>query len=152
MLRRHRIAVIVIASTMAAALGASLTPGFGAAHRSTTKLPHGSLMTGQDFLDAGLPIPGMHPTLPICPPSITDRPDQSAPKNAAEAAAIVPAPATCQADMRRAVFTPSLPRHRVAQKRGTTASVARPLHSPGHHWAGPNHPPENMHGVKASIT
>jgi hypothetical protein len=109
-------------------------------------------MTGQDFLDAGLPIPGMHPTLPICPPSITDVPDQSAPRTRAEAAAIIPARPTCQADMRRAVFTPSLPR-RVVSKRTvrTIAGTARPLHT-GRHFAGPNHPQDDLHGVKASIT
>jgi hypothetical protein len=57
----------------------------------------GGLMTGQDYLDAGLPIPGMHPTLPVCPPPSTD-------------GSSVGMPVECQADARHAIFTPAIPR------------------------------------------
>ena len=57
----------------------------------------GGLMTGQDFLDAGLPIPGAHPTLPVCPPPSTD-------------GSSIGMPVECQADRRHAIFTPAIPR------------------------------------------
>lgn len=79
-----------------AALALVLAP---AANRSETLRGTGpvGLMTGQDFLDAGLPIPGTHPTLPVCPPPSTD-------------GSSVGMPVECQADRRHAIFTPALPR------------------------------------------
>jgi hypothetical protein len=85
-----------------ASLVASVAAAGSAGPRSGDEPP---FLTAADFIAAGLPVPGTHPTLPICPRGLRDSGFRSrADARRARDVIDLDAPAVCQADRTFGVF------------------------------------------------
>lgn len=96
------LALATVLGIVAAAPSAAEHDGKGEGNRS------GRLLRAEDFVKAHRPIPGVHPTLPIC----RSRRNWEGYRTREEAQRSVDfeARATCQADPTAAVYGPALPR------------------------------------------
>jgi hypothetical protein len=120
-------------------------PGTGAAHRARPSSGGPPFLTARDFLAAGQPVPGTHPTLPVCPPATPD-PGLASAEAARQARSRVDlsAPAVCQVDRSFGVFQ--------ERPRPAAAAGRRVLsHSNAYHWAGPATRSLNYHGASSVI-
>lgn len=100
--------LLVVAATAVAGLTAvvfGVTSSPGSAHRAQAA-SEPPFKKAADFIAAGQEVPGVHPTLPICPrltpdPGFPQQPDQV---RVARQARDVAAPAACQADRTTGLF------------------------------------------------
>lgn len=138
---------------MVAVLGVA---SVGDAHRSQASTEP-LFKTAADFVAAGKKVPGIHPTLPVCPPLAADPgfPKQADQARVVRQALDVAAPAVCQADRSTGLFQEYPLRTSPAMPGGanTTKKTRRPMHSgtSAYHWSGPATTAYNKHGVSSII-
>lgn len=151
--------LLVVAATAVAGLTAvvfGVTSSPGSAHRAQAA-SEPPFKKAADFIAAGQEVPGVHPTLPICPrltpdPGFPQQPDQV---RVARQARDVAAPAACQADRTTGLFQ-AYPRALAEPRPGGASSskkTRRPMHSgvAAYHWSGPATTAYNRHGVSSII-
>lgn len=151
------VAAASVAGLMAVVFGVTSTTG--SAHRAqATTEP--LFKTAADFIAAGKEVPGMHPTLPICPrlPADPGFPRQADQARIARQARDVAAPAACQADRTTGLFQsypqvlPPQPLPGGANKATKAKKTRRLMHSGNaYHWSGPAGTAYNKHGVSSII-